>query len=201
MRRIGNAKREPGDKQFLTVKQARDKAGERDYAMRSCQRPRTKGWTWADLDREFQASRQIKRMSGKRVKPPAASTRADVKGCFDKPQLVAWQNKRLSDLTDVDLIELLDVIHVERGHGASSKAPRRRYVADAGCGDMSEDYSPGRTSLRVSSQARPMKTTVQAASATTKNAGAKGARNGSESAAAMCFVATAYIPNGNTAPQ
>ncbi|WGR93920.1 hypothetical protein MTX20_05655 [Bradyrhizobium sp. ISRA435] len=27
MRRIGNAKREPGDKQFLTVKQARDKAG------------------------------------------------------------------------------------------------------------------------------------------------------------------------------
>ncbi|MFB9268009.1 hypothetical protein ACFFWD_33580 [Bradyrhizobium erythrophlei] len=122
MKRIGNAKREPGDEQFLTVKQARDKGGERFYAMRSRRRPSARGWTWADLDHEFQASRQVKRKKGKRVKLSAPSTRKDIMGCFNKPQLAAWKSKKLFDLTDVDLIELLDLIHVERGHGACCKA-------------------------------------------------------------------------------
>lgn len=121
MQRIGNAKREPGDDSYLTVKKARDTAGERYYAMRSGRRPRTKGWSWADLDREFQASRRVKRKKGKRVKLPAPSTLSDIAGCFDKPQFAGWQAKRLSALTDVDLIELLDVIHRERGHGACCK--------------------------------------------------------------------------------
>lgn len=84
MKRIGNAKREPGDDSYLTVKKARDIAGARYYAMRSGRRPHTKGWSWADLDREFQASRRVKRKKGKRVKPPAPSTLSDIAGCFDK---------------------------------------------------------------------------------------------------------------------
>lgn len=122
MRRIGNAKRDPGDDSYLAVKKARDTAGARYYAMRSGRRPHTKGWTWADLDCEFQASRQVKRKKGKRVKLSAPSTRKDIKGCFNKPQLAAWKSKKLSDLTDVDLIALLDLIHVERGHSACCKA-------------------------------------------------------------------------------
>ncbi|MBR0735000.1 hypothetical protein JQ636_38605 [Bradyrhizobium japonicum] len=121
MQRIGNAKREPGDDLYLTVKKARHTAGERYYALRSGRRPRTKGWTWADLDREFQASRQVKRKKGKRVKPPAPATLKDIAGCFDKPQFAAWQTKRLATLNDVDLIELLDAVHRERGHGACCK--------------------------------------------------------------------------------
>ncbi|OKO68175.1 hypothetical protein [Bradyrhizobium sp. AS23.2] len=121
MKRIGNAKREPGDGNYLAVKKARDTAGARYYAMRSGRRPRTKGWSWADLDREFQASRRVKCKKGKRVKLPAPSTLGDIAGCFDKPQFAAWQAKRLSNLTDVDLIELLDAVHLERGHGACCK--------------------------------------------------------------------------------
>ncbi|MEK9285427.1 MULTISPECIES: hypothetical protein [unclassified Bradyrhizobium] len=121
MKRIGNAKREPGDDSYLTVTKARDSAGARYYAMRSGRRPHTKGWSWADLDREFQASRQVKRKKGKRVRPPAPATLKDIAGCFDKPQFAAWRAKRLSNLTDVDLIELLDAVHRERGHGACCK--------------------------------------------------------------------------------
>jgi hypothetical protein len=124
MKRIGNAKKEPGDPDFLGLRKVRQKAGEQYYTMKPGNAAkRSLGWTWADLDREFQASRRVARRVGRRIKKPVRSTQKDIGGCFNKPQFAAWRSKRLSDLTDVDLITLMGEIHAApgRGHGACSK--------------------------------------------------------------------------------
>ncbi|MEH2515339.1 hypothetical protein V1279_000912 [Bradyrhizobium sp. AZCC 1610] len=117
-RRIGSASQAPGDREFLSLKAARRKAGEVFFAMK----PRSalnlsgrSGWTWAELDRQYQASLKLLRKKGKKIKRPSKGTQDDVRLCFGKPEFVGWRKIRLADLTDLNLIKLIGEVHTARG--------------------------------------------------------------------------------------
>ncbi|MEH2500258.1 hypothetical protein V1294_006737 [Bradyrhizobium sp. AZCC 1678] len=123
-RRIGSASQAPGDREFLSLKAARRKAGEVFFAMK----PRSalnlsgrSGWTWAELDRQYQASLKLLRKKGKKIKRPSKGTQDDVRLCFGKPEFVGWRKIRLADLTDLNLIKLIGEVHTARGHRACEK--------------------------------------------------------------------------------
>jgi hypothetical protein len=118
--KIGSAR--PGDADLLTVKAARALAGQRYYAMRpKGARGMGAGWTWADLDREFQASLMQPRVVGNKIKHPVKGTQDEVRGCFNKPELEGWRRIRLAGLTPLHLRKLMDDIIARRGHSACVK--------------------------------------------------------------------------------
>jgi hypothetical protein len=110
MKRIGNAKKEPGGPDFLDVRKVRQKAGEQYYTMEPGSALKLSGeplWTGADLDREYQASLTLLRMKGNRIKRPSQATQDDVRLCFDKPEFAAWREIKIIELTPWHLIKLL----------------------------------------------------------------------------------------------
>jgi len=125
MERIGNVRKEPGAPDFLDLRKARQKAGERYYAMRprgGMKLPPGADWTWADLDREYQASLRQRRKKGHRIKPPTQGGQDDVRRCLNKPAFVAWRKIRTANLTPLHLIKLLNDVHAAHGHRAAEKA-------------------------------------------------------------------------------
>jgi hypothetical protein len=80
------------------------------------------GWTWADLDREFQAVLAEPRMRGKKVKPPSKGTRDDVRLMFAKPPVAALGPKRLTEIEFLDVVQAIDEVHAANGHRVASKA-------------------------------------------------------------------------------
>lgn len=124
MKRLGNAKREPGDSSYLAVKEARDAAGEQYYTMKPASGPKLSGepeWTWPDLAREYRAYLGQRRYVGGRIKPPSAGTQDDVRLCFGKPEFKAWQKIKLRELTPWHLIKLLDDVEAAYGHRTAEK--------------------------------------------------------------------------------
>jgi hypothetical protein len=100
MKRIGNAKREPGDPNFLDLRHARQKAGEQYYTMKpgGALKADGSGWTWAHLDGEYQLSLKGLRKRGNRIKRPNRGSQNDVRLCFNKPQFATWQRSGLQIL-------------------------------------------------------------------------------------------------------
>ncbi len=124
MKRIGNARKEPGDPDFLDLRKARQKAAEQYYTMKPGRALEPSGeppWTWADLDREYRAYLGQRRHVGQRIKPPSPATQDDVRLCFDKPEFAAWQKIKIPALTPVHLIKLLKEVHAARGHRTAAK--------------------------------------------------------------------------------
>jgi hypothetical protein len=124
MKRIGNAKKEPGDPDFLDLRKARQTAGEQYYTMKPGRALKLSGeppWTWADLDREYRAHLGGRRQVGQRIKPPSPATQDDVRLCFNKPEFAAWQKIKIPELTPWHLIKLLDDVNAARGHRAAAK--------------------------------------------------------------------------------
>jgi hypothetical protein len=122
-RRLGSARKAPGE-DYLSLSQARQKAGETFFAMKprgALKLADNPGWTWSDLDREFQASLKDVRKKGRKIKEPRRSSQDDVKSSFKTPELGAWQKIRLANLTDLHLIELIGKVHQARGHRACEK--------------------------------------------------------------------------------
>jgi hypothetical protein len=123
MRRIGNAKKEPGDPDFLDLRKARQKAVEQRYALKPHRAlPAGPGWTWARLDREYQASLKLLRKRGNRIKRPSQGSQDDVRLRFNKPEFRVWQYRWIAELKALDLIQLLNEVHLARGHRAAEKA-------------------------------------------------------------------------------
>lgn len=56
------------------------------------------GWTWADLDREYQAMIAQPRWINRRMKPASKGTCDDVRLAFARPSFVALHGKRLAEL-------------------------------------------------------------------------------------------------------
>ncbi len=79
------------------------------------------GWTWADLDREYQDSLKESRLRGKMVKPPSKGTRDDVRQMFAKPSVAALGPTLLTALVPLDVVRAVDAVHVENGHRVSEK--------------------------------------------------------------------------------
>lgn len=123
MRRIGSAKPDPYDPEFLDLKKARQKAARHYYALGPRgQPPSEPPWTWAQLSAAYLAYLGERRYVGHRIKPPSPATLDDVQLCFDKQQLAAWQNLKVTELTPWHLIKLLDDVHRARGHRSAEKA-------------------------------------------------------------------------------
>jgi hypothetical protein len=88
------------DKSYLTLRDAREKA-KRVYAELADTVPAAKRapvWTWADLDREYQALIARPRWIGNRMKPASEGTSDDVRLAFAKPSFQALHAKALTDL-------------------------------------------------------------------------------------------------------
>src|ERR1700754_1510937 len=90
--RIGTARPALGDDEYLTVAQARHKAGEVYFAVKreSSKLAATKGWTWPQLAARYQQSLTQLRKRGPKIKPPSHATQKDVEGCFNKPAFRSW---------------------------------------------------------------------------------------------------------------
>jgi hypothetical protein len=122
-RRLGSARKAPGE-DYLSLSQARHKAGETFFAMKprgALKLASNPGWTWSDLDRQFQAALKEVRKKGRKIKEPRRSSQDDVKSSFKNPELLAWRKIRLANLTDLHLIGLIGEVHQARGYRACEK--------------------------------------------------------------------------------
>lgn len=123
---VANSIRGEFERGYLSIKQARDRAAEVYAGIEAP--PKTvavdsqRGWTWSDLDREYQASLKETRKRGNRVKPPSKGTQDDVRLAFAKPPIAALAAKALTKLTSLELTEAVDQVHLENGHRAACKA-------------------------------------------------------------------------------
>jgi hypothetical protein len=122
-KKMGSARPAPGDPTYLSLSRARQRADEVYFAMK----PRgaltllRSGWTWAELDREYQSYLKLSRKVGEKIKRPSQGTQDDVRLCFNKPEFVAWRKIKITDLTPLHLINLLKEVHVARGHRTARK--------------------------------------------------------------------------------
>jgi hypothetical protein len=86
---------------YMSVADAR-KAAADAYAELRYGEPETPvsadGWTWADLDREYQAMIAQPRWVNRRMKPPSPGTCDDVRLAFARPSFAALHGKSLTDL-------------------------------------------------------------------------------------------------------
>jgi hypothetical protein len=119
--------RRPG---FLSVKAAREKAarlyadiadGKDAHPAPSSEGQTAVGWTWADLDREYQESLKQPRWSAGRVKPPSKGTMDDVRLSFVKPPVATLGPKTLVGLTSLDVTRAVEQVHTDNGHRAACK--------------------------------------------------------------------------------
>src|SRR6202035_2207476 len=124
MKRIGNAKKQPGDDDFLDLRKARQKAGAQYYTMTPGSALQLAGaapWTWADLDREYRAYLGQRRYVGQKIKLPSQATQDDVRLCFDKPEFATWQKIKIPELEPLHFTKLLKAVHAARGHRTTVK--------------------------------------------------------------------------------
>jgi hypothetical protein len=120
-RKIGSALPSLFDPSHLSLKDARQRAGEAYFGMAPPFACPAVGWTWAELDRHYQEMLTQRRKRGRRIKPASPSTQDDVRLCFSKPEFKGWQALRLTDLTPRHLTELIGAVHNARGHRSAEK--------------------------------------------------------------------------------
>ncbi|MCS3893478.1 hypothetical protein M2171_002611 [Bradyrhizobium japonicum USDA 38] len=72
------------------------------------------GWTWADLDREYQAMIAQPRWVNRRMKPPSAGTCNDVRLAFARPSFTALHDKPLTELDRPQIHAARDAIESHR---------------------------------------------------------------------------------------
>jgi hypothetical protein len=79
-------------------------------------------WTWADLDREYQASLTVKRwVSGSKTKPPNKGTQDDVRLALRKAPIAALGPKMLTELKAKDVKDAIAAVHAAHGHRQCTK--------------------------------------------------------------------------------
>ncbi|MBN9602087.1 MAG: hypothetical protein J0G33_04070 [Afipia felis] len=119
MRTIGDVReRHP---EFLSVRDAREKAADvyadlrygNDQAGPAADEA-VVGWTWGDLDREYQAMMAAPRWVNRRMKPPSAGTCDDVRLAFARPSIQDLKPIVLLDLTRPQITEALQKISSHR---------------------------------------------------------------------------------------
>jgi hypothetical protein len=129
---VANSIRGEYDREYLSIKQARDRAAE-VYGGIEAPPPKpassepevTSAWTWSDCDREYQASLLETRWiggAGGREKPPSRGTQDDVRLAFAKPALQALHPKSLTDLQPIEIVRAIETIHAANGHRVACKA-------------------------------------------------------------------------------
>lgn len=104
------------DPTYLTLRAARDRA-KRVYVELADAGPTARSydtWTWADLDREYQAMMSKPRYVNRRRKPASKSTSDDIRLAFAKPSLQALHPKPLTKLGLKDLEAGLEKIGSHR---------------------------------------------------------------------------------------
>lgn len=105
---------------FLSVRAARDKAATLYGQIADGQDPREPApvqvttWTWADLDREYQAMIAAPRWVNRRMKPSSEGTCSDVRLAFAKPSLQALHGRPLIALDRATFDEALQQIQSHR---------------------------------------------------------------------------------------
>jgi hypothetical protein len=106
-RTIGSAVNERGGHGYLNIADARKKAaivygslasGDQAPQPRLPPTPEVKVWTWADLDREYQALISKPRWINRRRKLPVKGTMDDVRLAFARPSYEALHQKLLTEL-------------------------------------------------------------------------------------------------------
>ncbi len=105
--RIGSVR--SNEPNYLKPDEARKKAGKTYYDMTP---GGGLGWTWADLDREYCASKTRPRLGAKgKVRHPVKDSHDEIQRHFHTPEFASWQNIKLTDLTAWHLRKLLDQVH------------------------------------------------------------------------------------------
>jgi hypothetical protein len=124
---IGDPRDGLGRRDYLPNSAARTKAAQ-VYAELSGTEPaprkpapvlKAKVWTWADLDREYQASRAQPQWVNRRLKAPSQGTCDDIRLTFAKPPMQALHSNLLTELDRLALNAARDKID---GHRAKEKA-------------------------------------------------------------------------------
>jgi hypothetical protein len=129
---VANSIRGEYDREYLSIKQARDRAAE-VYAGIEAPPPKpasskepqlASAWTWADCDREYQASLLETRWiggAGGREKPPSRGTQDDVRLAFAKPALQALHGRPLTEMKPIEVVWAVEAIHTANGHRSACK--------------------------------------------------------------------------------
>jgi hypothetical protein len=124
--RIGSAIGQHRDPEYLGLREAREAARLKYHeiaAAHGADPAPAPAWTWADLDREFQASlKEIRMAAGGRIRTPSAGTQDDVKRMFAKPSVAALGPILLTALTSLEVTRAIDAVHDASGHRVASKA-------------------------------------------------------------------------------
>lgn len=136
---------------YLSTRAARDRAAEVYAELKAGpveEAPvvvRQAAWTWADLDREYQAMMAAPRWVGRRMKPPSAGTCADVRLAFARPSFVALHGKELTGLTRPMVAKAIAEIasHRQREKNAAYFKAAMTWAADkkADASGLTEDVA------------------------------------------------------------
>jgi hypothetical protein len=129
---VANSLRGEYERNYLSIKQARDRAAG-VYAGIEAHLPKPESsepgvataWTWADCDREYQASLKETRWVGGaagRERPPSRWTQDDVRLAFAKPAMLALHCRPLTDLQPLEIVRAIDDVHAASGHRAACKS-------------------------------------------------------------------------------
>ncbi|MGY3356439.1 hypothetical protein ACVWZK_003102 [Bradyrhizobium sp. GM0.4] len=136
---------------FLSVRAARDQAASLYGQIAAGDDPnagpsRGKGWTWADLDREYQAMIAAPRWINRRMKPSSQGTCDDVRLAFAKPSLQALHGRRLTALDRNAVDQALQKIagHRQREKCCAYVRAALTWAQDKRAGDsgLAEDIAP-----------------------------------------------------------
>ena len=122
-KRIGSAIGQYVDPEYLGLREARERSKVTyvELGTTTGKAPPPPAWTWADLDREYQASLKEPRWSAGRVKPPSKGTQDDVRLAFAKTPVSALGPTVLTDLTSLDITRAVEQVHADNGHRACCK--------------------------------------------------------------------------------
>lgn len=123
--RLGSAVGQHKDPEYLGLREVREAARLKYHALAAAHGTEPApppAWTWADLDREFQASLKEHRLVGSRIKPPSQETQDDVKRMLAKAPVAALGPTLLTALTSLEVTRAIDMVHADNGHRVASKA-------------------------------------------------------------------------------
>lgn len=126
---VANSLRGEYDRGYLTIKAARDRAAKVYAGIEAPEAPEavpeaSTAWTWADCDREYQASLKETRWvggAGGREKPPSRGTQDDVRLAFAKPALQALHPTSLTEMQPIEIVRAIETIHAANGHRVACK--------------------------------------------------------------------------------
>jgi hypothetical protein len=123
--RLGSAIGQHRDPEYLGLREAREAARLKYHeiaAAHGADPAPPAAWTWADLDREFQASLKEPRLAAnKKIKPPSPGTQDDVKRMFAKAPVVGMGPILLTALTAEHVETAVDAVHAAHGHRTAAK--------------------------------------------------------------------------------